>query len=178
MNFTVLIPARLQSTRLPDKPLADIHGAPMVVRVAQQAARTTIGAPWMSASGLSGRRVDFSRAGISTVKFMWRSSWRAGSFDRRRRGSFHRRRRRGRVERARFALQHHRDAVAHRKRHAIGRTLQLAQRLARLALGFQGALAQRADQQVDQTMVHGAVSARRWQPLRQRSADLWVEHEV
>jgi 3-deoxy-manno-octulosonate cytidylyltransferase (CMP-KDO synthetase) len=39
-NFTVLIPARLNSTRLPDKPLADIHGAPMVVRVAQQAARS------------------------------------------------------------------------------------------------------------------------------------------
>jgi 3-deoxy-manno-octulosonate cytidylyltransferase (CMP-KDO synthetase) len=30
----------LKSTRLPDKPLADIHGAPMVVRVAQQAARS------------------------------------------------------------------------------------------------------------------------------------------
>jgi 3-deoxy-manno-octulosonate cytidylyltransferase (CMP-KDO synthetase) len=40
MTFTVLIPARLKSTRLPDKPLADIHGAPMVVRVAQQAARS------------------------------------------------------------------------------------------------------------------------------------------
>ncbi|MCW5660295.1 MAG: 3-deoxy-manno-octulosonate cytidylyltransferase [Burkholderiaceae bacterium] len=40
MSFTVLIPARLKSTRLPDKPLADIHGAPMVVRVAQQAARS------------------------------------------------------------------------------------------------------------------------------------------
>ena len=40
MNFTVLIPARLKSTRLPDKPLADIHGAPMVVRVAQQSARS------------------------------------------------------------------------------------------------------------------------------------------
>jgi 3-deoxy-manno-octulosonate cytidylyltransferase (CMP-KDO synthetase) len=38
MTFTVLIPARLRSTRLPDKPLADIHGAPMVVRVAQRAA--------------------------------------------------------------------------------------------------------------------------------------------
>lgn len=37
MSFTVLIPARLASTRLPGKPLADIHGAPMVVRVAQQA---------------------------------------------------------------------------------------------------------------------------------------------
>jgi 3-deoxy-manno-octulosonate cytidylyltransferase (CMP-KDO synthetase) len=38
MRFTVLIPARLASTRLPDKPLADIGGAPMVVRVAQRAA--------------------------------------------------------------------------------------------------------------------------------------------
>ena len=38
MNFSVLIPARLASTRLPDKPLADIAGIPMVVRVAQRAA--------------------------------------------------------------------------------------------------------------------------------------------
>ena len=34
--FTVLIPARLASTRLPNKPLADIAGLPMVVRVAQR----------------------------------------------------------------------------------------------------------------------------------------------
>jgi 3-deoxy-manno-octulosonate cytidylyltransferase (CMP-KDO synthetase) len=40
VSFTVLIPARLGSTRLPDKPLADIGGAPMVVRVAQRAARS------------------------------------------------------------------------------------------------------------------------------------------
>ncbi len=38
MSYTVLIPARLASTRLPDKPLADIGGLPMVVRVAQRAA--------------------------------------------------------------------------------------------------------------------------------------------
>lgn len=37
MSFTVVIPARLASTRLPDKPLADIAGMPMVVRVAQAA---------------------------------------------------------------------------------------------------------------------------------------------
>jgi len=36
--FTVIVPARLASTRLPQKPLADIHGLPMVVRVAQRAA--------------------------------------------------------------------------------------------------------------------------------------------
>ncbi len=38
MSFSVLIPARLASTRLPRKPLADIAGLPMVVRVARQAA--------------------------------------------------------------------------------------------------------------------------------------------
>jgi 3-deoxy-manno-octulosonate cytidylyltransferase (CMP-KDO synthetase) len=37
MGYTVLIPARLASTRLPDKPLADIAGKPMVVRVAERA---------------------------------------------------------------------------------------------------------------------------------------------
>lgn len=36
-GFTVVIPARMASTRLPDKPLADIGGLPMVVRVAQRA---------------------------------------------------------------------------------------------------------------------------------------------
>jgi len=36
MAFTVLIPARLGSSRLPNKPLADIAGLPMVVRVAQR----------------------------------------------------------------------------------------------------------------------------------------------
>jgi 3-deoxy-manno-octulosonate cytidylyltransferase (CMP-KDO synthetase) len=37
MGFSVLIPARLASTRLPGKPLADIAGLPMVVRVARRA---------------------------------------------------------------------------------------------------------------------------------------------
>ncbi|PIF78682.1 3-deoxy-manno-octulosonate cytidylyltransferase (CMP-KDO synthetase) [Variovorax sp. 54] len=37
MTFTVLVPARLASTRLPNKPLADIAGLPMVVRVAHRA---------------------------------------------------------------------------------------------------------------------------------------------
>jgi len=40
VTFTVLVPARMASTRLPDKPLADIGGLPMVVRVARQAARS------------------------------------------------------------------------------------------------------------------------------------------
>lgn len=40
MSFVALIPARLKSTRLPDKPLADIHGRPMVVRVAERAVQS------------------------------------------------------------------------------------------------------------------------------------------
>jgi 3-deoxy-manno-octulosonate cytidylyltransferase (CMP-KDO synthetase) len=43
VSFTVLIPARLASTRLPDKPLADIAGFPMVVRVAQRAEQSSAG---------------------------------------------------------------------------------------------------------------------------------------
>ena len=38
--FVVIIPARLASTRLPNKPLADLGGKPMVVRVAERAARS------------------------------------------------------------------------------------------------------------------------------------------
>jgi 3-deoxy-manno-octulosonate cytidylyltransferase (CMP-KDO synthetase) len=37
MGFVVIIPARLASTRLPNKPLADLGGKPMVVRVAERA---------------------------------------------------------------------------------------------------------------------------------------------
>lgn len=40
MGFRVVIPARWASTRLPGKPLADIAGKPMVVRVAEAAANS------------------------------------------------------------------------------------------------------------------------------------------
>ena len=41
MSFAVLVPARMASSRLPGKPLADIGGVPMIVRVAQRAARSS-----------------------------------------------------------------------------------------------------------------------------------------
>ena len=41
MTFKVVIPARYASARLPGKPLLDIAGKPMVVRVAEQAAKTS-----------------------------------------------------------------------------------------------------------------------------------------
>ena len=39
----ILIPARMASTRLPGKPLADIAGAPMIVQVARRSAAADIG---------------------------------------------------------------------------------------------------------------------------------------
>lgn len=43
MNPLVLIPARLASTRLPGKPLADIHGVPMIVQVWRRAREADAG---------------------------------------------------------------------------------------------------------------------------------------
>ena len=43
MKPIVLIPARMASTRLPGKPLADIAGAPMIVQVARRAAEADCG---------------------------------------------------------------------------------------------------------------------------------------
>lgn len=41
MKFSVIIPARYASSRLPAKPLADIHGKPMIVRVMDQAKKSS-----------------------------------------------------------------------------------------------------------------------------------------
>ncbi|MFN0265247.1 3-deoxy-manno-octulosonate cytidylyltransferase [Tepidamorphus sp. 3E244] len=43
LNALVIIPARMASTRLPGKPLADIAGAPMIVHVARRALEADIG---------------------------------------------------------------------------------------------------------------------------------------
>lgn len=43
MNPLIIIPARMASTRLPGKPLADIGGAAMIVRVCEKAAAANIG---------------------------------------------------------------------------------------------------------------------------------------
>jgi 3-deoxy-manno-octulosonate cytidylyltransferase (CMP-KDO synthetase) len=43
MKPIVIIPARMASTRLPGKPLADIAGVPMIVRVWQQASAAQVG---------------------------------------------------------------------------------------------------------------------------------------
>jgi len=43
MRPIVIVPARMASTRLPDKPLADIHGKPMIVHVMDRAAEADVG---------------------------------------------------------------------------------------------------------------------------------------
>lgn len=47
-SFYAVIPARYASTRLPGKPLADIAGKPMVVRVAEQAAASGAAGVWVA----------------------------------------------------------------------------------------------------------------------------------
>ena len=46
--FQVVIPARYASARLPGKPLADIGGKPMVVRVLEQARRSGAASVWVA----------------------------------------------------------------------------------------------------------------------------------
>jgi len=48
-SYTVVIPARMASTRLPNKPLADIGGLPMVVQVARRAGLSAASAVWVAA---------------------------------------------------------------------------------------------------------------------------------
>src|SRR5205807_2190809 len=50
MRPFVLIPSRLKATRLPDKPLADIAGAPMIVQVWRRAREADVG-PVVVAAG-------------------------------------------------------------------------------------------------------------------------------
>jgi 3-deoxy-manno-octulosonate cytidylyltransferase (CMP-KDO synthetase) len=42
-NSIIIIPARLASTRLPNKPLLDIAGKPMIIRVVEQAQKSGVG---------------------------------------------------------------------------------------------------------------------------------------
>jgi 3-deoxy-manno-octulosonate cytidylyltransferase (CMP-KDO synthetase) len=48
-NPIVIIPARMAATRLPGKPLADIHGAPMIVHVWRRAMEADVGPVWVAA---------------------------------------------------------------------------------------------------------------------------------
>ena len=64
MPFRVVIPARYASSRLPGKPLADLGGKPMVVRVAERAALSGAEEIWVATDhamvGAAAERYGFS----------------------------------------------------------------------------------------------------------------------
>ncbi len=66
MNPIVLIPARLASSRLPEKALADIHGSPMIVHVWRRALEADVG-PVVVAAGDPGIADAVESAGGQAV---------------------------------------------------------------------------------------------------------------
>jgi len=66
MNPVILIPARMASTRLPGKPLADIDGKPMIVQVWQRAMDAGLG-PVCVAAAEPGIKAAVSNAGGNAV---------------------------------------------------------------------------------------------------------------
>jgi 3-deoxy-manno-octulosonate cytidylyltransferase (CMP-KDO synthetase) len=75
-NPIVLIPARMNATRLPGKPLADIHGAPMIVHVWRRAIEANVGPVWVAADD---RRVIEAVASAGGRAVMTRSNHPSGS---------------------------------------------------------------------------------------------------
>ena len=63
----IVIPARLQATRLPNKPLADIHGKPMIVHVWQRAIAAGIGPVVVAASDDSIAEVIRAVGGVAIL---------------------------------------------------------------------------------------------------------------
>jgi 3-deoxy-manno-octulosonate cytidylyltransferase (CMP-KDO synthetase) len=66
MNAIIVIPARMASTRLPGKPLAEIAGLPMIVRVWRQAVRANAG-PVLVAAAEAEIAETIRRTGGDTV---------------------------------------------------------------------------------------------------------------
>lgn len=63
----ILIPARMASTRLPDKPLADICGLPMIWQVYQRAVEAGIGTPWVATDSEAVMAAVTSRGGNAVM---------------------------------------------------------------------------------------------------------------
>jgi 3-deoxy-manno-octulosonate cytidylyltransferase (CMP-KDO synthetase) len=75
-NPIVLIPARMGSSRLPGKPLADIHGMPMIVHVWRRAMEADVGPVWVAADD---RRVIEAVAAAGGKSVMTRFDHPSGS---------------------------------------------------------------------------------------------------
>lgn len=66
-NPVILIPARMASTRLPDKPLAEIHGAPMIVHVWRRAAEAKLGPVYVACAEESIARAVWAAGGQAVL---------------------------------------------------------------------------------------------------------------
>lgn len=67
INPVVVIPARLAATRLPDKPLADIHGEPMIVHVWRRAAEAEVGPVLVAAAEEAVANAVHAAGGIAVL---------------------------------------------------------------------------------------------------------------
>ncbi|WP_332671287.1 3-deoxy-manno-octulosonate cytidylyltransferase [Aromatoleum sp.] len=65
--FHVVIPARFASTRLPGKPLADIGGKPMIVRVLERVRRTGAASVWVATDNEAVRDAVVAAGGDALV---------------------------------------------------------------------------------------------------------------
>lgn len=66
-NPIVAIPARLASVRLPDKPLADIHGVPMIVHVLRRAEEAGIGPVFVAAADVAIKQAVEAAGGTAVM---------------------------------------------------------------------------------------------------------------
>ena len=75
--FLVVIPARYASTRLHAKPLADIAGKPMVVRVAERARESGAKAVWVAtdSQAASDNRFEDDIRAFEAHGFVWGGKW-------------------------------------------------------------------------------------------------------
>ncbi|MCC5780708.1 3-deoxy-manno-octulosonate cytidylyltransferase [Nitratireductor sp. B36] len=76
MSSLIIIPARMASTRLPGKPLADIAGAPMIVHVARRASESEAGDVAVATDSME-VAVAVQKAGFTAI--MTRTDHQSGS---------------------------------------------------------------------------------------------------
>jgi 3-deoxy-manno-octulosonate cytidylyltransferase (CMP-KDO synthetase) len=67
MSVAIIIPARMASTRLPDKPLADIAGLPMIVQVMRRAEESGLGQVIIACDGEAIASAVRAHGGVAVI---------------------------------------------------------------------------------------------------------------
>ncbi len=67
MNALIIIPARLKATRLPNKPLADIGGVPMIVQVMRRAMESKVGEVIVACDGIEIAQAVSAAGGVAII---------------------------------------------------------------------------------------------------------------